>query len=431
MATLKPDQPMEGAWIEAFKIGTWTDSAGNRSAWTPERIDAQLAKYNTANHMAPLRVDHIEPAQRTNKGPAFGWISAAKREGERVMVKLSQVQPQFEQWVRSGLIKARSIAWDPERGIHHLAFLGYNCPAVPGMENIYEDGDGLVTIQFKEGGTMAKSADSYGKSLFQRFMEFMRGGAKERSQFCADCQDQVCISCCPTGAVSMTQDKGAIIDPAKCTICYACSRACCMMRDPVEGMEVANYKDKEPDMKIEEVQDVVTKAVAAATKQFSEQLTAVTEANKLFKEELAGLRKQFSDSAADADRREFEAFCDSLPTRIAPAQKPALVAHMLTLKGAEPVEFDDGKGNKTKKSQLGLYQESLKALPETIQLGEFATGSRAGGKIFTTESDEFSGMKVDEDRLELHGKVLAYQEAHAGTTYEAALTAVQSKKGGN
>lgn len=433
MATLKPHEPMEGAWIEAFKVGRWTDSSGHTDNWTPEKIDAFLAKYNPDFHMAPLRIDHVEPQLRKAGGPAFGWLAAAKREGDRVLVKLSQVQPKFEEWVKSGLIKARSIAWDPERGIHHLAFLGYNCPAVPGMENVYNDGDDLVTIQFEEEG-MAKAGEKHGKSVFQRFLEGLNqfiSGNKERNQFCADCNDHVCMACCPTGAISMDPNKGAIIDPAKCTVCYACSRACCMMRGPVEGMEVADYSEKEKEeMKLEDVEAIVTKSVGAVTKQFSEQLKGLEESNKTLKEEVTGLRTQLSAGETAADRRAFEAFCDSLPTRISPAQKPAIVAHMLTLKGADPVEFDDGKGGKTKKSQLELYQESLKALPETVQLAEFATGGRAGEGKSRNGSGEFSGQSVDQDRMELHNEVLAYQEKHAGTNYETALSAVMTKKGG-
>ncbi|MBI2354263.1 MAG: hypothetical protein HYV06_04395 [Deltaproteobacteria bacterium] len=138
---------MNGAWIEAFRVGTWTDSAGHTDNWTPEKIDDFLVKYNPAFHMAPLRVDHIEPGQHKGRGPAFGWVAAARREGERVLVKLSQVQPQFEEWVRSGLVKFRSIAWDPVRGIHHLAFLGYNCPAVPGMESVYSNRGRVFEIE--------------------------------------------------------------------------------------------------------------------------------------------------------------------------------------------------------------------------------------------------------------------------------------------
>jgi hypothetical protein len=167
---LNTDQPLEGAWIEAFKVGQWTDSAGNTDNWTPEKIDALLGRYNPSFHMAPVRIDHTEPGQRNGRGPAFGWIAAAKREGERVMVKLSQVQPQFEQWVRSGLVKFRSIAWDQVRGIHHLAFLGHNCPAIPGMENVYGDRGGEIVIEslfshsamFCQGNTAAvKIVDSY------------------------------------------------------------------------------------------------------------------------------------------------------------------------------------------------------------------------------------------------------------------------------
>jgi len=421
---------MEGAWIEAFKVGHWTDSAGNSSDWTAERIDALLAKYNPHFHMAPLRVDHAEPQQRTGRGPAFGWISGAKREGERVMVQLSQVQPQFEQWVKSGLVKFRSIAWDPARGIHHLAFLGYNCPAVPGMENVYSDGNDLTTIQFEQENSMTKPVEKNGKSLFQKFFEFMTG-TKERSKFCADCTDHVCVTSCPTGAVSLHQDKGAIIDPAKCTICYACSRACGMMRGPVEGMEVADYSQKEKDeMKIEDVEAIVTKSVTAVTKQFSDQLTEFGEKNKALATEVAGLRKQLGDSEIATDRRQFEAFCQTLPTRVAPSAIPAIVDHMLTLKGAAPVEFDDGKGGKTQKSQLEMYQESLKALPETIQLSEFATGNRAAGEgKGKVGSGEYSGA-VDQERLKLHNQVLAYQDSHTGTSYETALNAVMNDKGG-
>jgi len=49
--------------------------------------------------------------------------------------------------VRQGLVKKRSIAFDERYGIHHLAFLGYNCPAVPGMENIYSDAGRIITIE--------------------------------------------------------------------------------------------------------------------------------------------------------------------------------------------------------------------------------------------------------------------------------------------
>jgi len=431
VATLSSNESMEGAWIEAFKCGRWTDSAGNTDNWTPEKIDALLAKYNPTFHMAPLRVDHVEPLHRKGRGPAFGWISAARREGDKVMVKLSQVQPQFEQWVRSGLVKFRSIAWDPARGIHHLAFLGYNCPAVPGMENVYDDGDGLVTIQFEEDYRMTKPGDKTGKSLFQKFMEFM-SGSKERSKFCADCTDHVCMSCCPTGAISMVQDKGAVIDPAKCTICYACSRACAMMRSPVEGMEVADYNQKEKnEMKIEEVEAIVTKAVTTATKSFSDQLKQFEESNKTLGSEVTSLREQLGKSEEATDRRQFEDFCKTLPTRVAPATIPAIVDHMMTLRKAAAVQFDDGKGGKTEKSQLEMYQESLKALPETIQLGEFATGDRAGVRhqVNTAGSGEFSGP-VDQERLELHNEVLAYQESHAGTSYETALGIVMNNKGG-
>lgn len=149
MSSLTHNQSMNGAWIEVFKAGIHTDSSGKTGNWTPEKIDAYLAKYNPAFHEAPLRIDHPDPKQRNANGPSFGWIEATKRVGDIVYVKLSQVSKQLEEWVRQGLVKKRSIAFDDRYGIHHLAFLGYNCPAVPGMENVYSGPDSCLAFEFE------------------------------------------------------------------------------------------------------------------------------------------------------------------------------------------------------------------------------------------------------------------------------------------
>jgi len=158
--SLTQKQSMNGSWIEVFKVGVHTDSSGKTSNWTPERIDSYLAKYDPAFHEAPLRIDHPDPVQRNASGPAFGWIEAAKRTGNTVYVKLSQVSQQLEEWVRQGFVKKRSIAFDDRYGIHHLAFLGYNCPAVPGMENVYSDSCVSLVIE-SEFNETSKTSGHY------------------------------------------------------------------------------------------------------------------------------------------------------------------------------------------------------------------------------------------------------------------------------
>lgn len=169
MPSLNVNESMNGAWIEVFKSGVHTDSSGNTENWTPEKIDTYLAKYNPAHHEAPLRVDHVEPGQRNQNGPAFGWIEAAKRVGDTVYVKLTQVSRQFEDWVRQGFIKKRSIAFDAQKGIHHLAFLGYNCPAVPGMKNVYSDGGNITVIEHFTEVSMDNTLNSQASMLVAEY----------------------------------------------------------------------------------------------------------------------------------------------------------------------------------------------------------------------------------------------------------------------
>lgn len=410
---------MNGKWFEVFTAGTHTDSAGNKREWTEADLDKIVANYNGQTaHEAPLVVGHPE-----HNSPSFGWVESLKREGKRLLAKAKDVMPEFADLVKKRTYPKRSISLYPDMTLRHIGFLGGMPPAVKGLADIqFKTGEQASTYEFQ---------DLYGKSPLQRFfssfMSAMRGGSgtKDRAQFCTDCSDQVCISCCPNGAISMTDDKGAVIDPAKCDMCYACCEACTMMYGPVNGM--SNYNEKESAMKLDEVKTLVTESVAAAIKPLSTQLTAFSEENKSLKEEVAGLRKQIGATDEATARRELEQFCDSaeMRTRIIPAQRSAIIDHMMSLRGAEPVEFDDGKGGKCKKTQLEVYQESLKALPKVVQFGEFATGDRVGERKVTTTTD--FGDNADEGRLDLHSRVLEFMAANPGKTYEQSLDIVQKK----
>lgn len=124
--------------------------------------------------------------------------------------------------------------------------------------------------------------------------------------------------------------------------------------------------------KLQELQDRLA-AKDAELQQFAEKVEALTAENSELKSRL----EQNEKAALD---REFAAFCDSLPTRITPAQRPAVIAHMHTLAGLEPVDFAEGDGRTVKKTPLEIYQESLKNLPEVVSFAERATRERAAGR---------------------------------------------------
>lgn len=413
---------MNGKWIEIFRAGKQTDSAGQAKEWTEADLDAIVARYNGQTaHEAPVVVGHPE-----SNSPSFGWVEALKRDGKLLFAKMKDVMPAFEELVKAGTYKKRSISLYPDLTLRHIGFLGGMPPAIKGLADIaFRSGEESTVYEFStKGGEPVTTKDKNPlQRLFAMFMDMARGGGtKNRAQFCADCQDQVCMACCPTGAISMTAVKGAVIDPAKCTVCCACCQACCMMEDPVEGIQVANYSEqKEKRMKPEEVEKLITQAVAAATKEFSEQIKTLGEQNKTLGETLAGVQKQFAEGNEATARAEFTAFCEALPTRVLPAEIPTIVDQMMTLRKAAVVEFSEGDVKKSR-SAVEDYQLRLKNRAETVQFGEFATGDlagqRPGGKDAATIAREATEFMDSEAKA---GRVV---------TIDAAVTHVQGKGGG-
>ncbi len=123
-------------WIEVFKTGTWTDSAGNTRTWKEEDLDKIATRYNPAEHEAPVVVGHPK-----DNAPAYGWVEALKREGNVLKAKLKQLVPEFVEMVKKGMFKKRSISLYPDLKLRHIGFLGAQPPAVKG----------LADVQFGEG----------------------------------------------------------------------------------------------------------------------------------------------------------------------------------------------------------------------------------------------------------------------------------------
>jgi Fe-S-cluster-containing dehydrogenase component len=49
----------------------------------------------------------------------------------------------------------------------------------------------------------------------------------EIPHFCFQCEDYPCVEVCPTGALTVNRQTGAVnIDPSKCTACTLCLEAC-------------------------------------------------------------------------------------------------------------------------------------------------------------------------------------------------------------
>lgn len=119
-------------WIEVFRAGKQTDSAGNSKDWTEADLDTIVDKYNNQDgedkHEAPVVLGHPQ-----TDSPAYGWVESLKREGNLLFAQLKDLKDDFVQWVKDGHYKKRSISLYNDMNLKHVGFLGGTPPAIKGL----------------------------------------------------------------------------------------------------------------------------------------------------------------------------------------------------------------------------------------------------------------------------------------------------------
>ncbi len=157
---------MTDEWIEVFRAGTHTAMNGTTKTWTEADLDHAVAAYDPAQHEAPLVVGHPK-----DNAPAYGWALAAKREGDRLLVKPGQMDPAFREMVKAGRFKKRSISFYADGTIRHIGFLGAQPPAVKGLKDCHfaQDDEG-TTYEEATGGRLRQALEAI-RELIQTFAE--------------------------------------------------------------------------------------------------------------------------------------------------------------------------------------------------------------------------------------------------------------------
>ena len=139
-------------WIEIFKSGEQTDSAGNTKNWTDADLDTIVTKYNNQaegdKHEAPVVIGHP-----VTDSPAYGWVEELKRDGNILLAKLKELTPQFVEWVKNGLYKKRSVSLYEDLSLKHVGFLGGVPPAVKGLADpVFNSDKTSVCFEFEDQG---------------------------------------------------------------------------------------------------------------------------------------------------------------------------------------------------------------------------------------------------------------------------------------
>jgi len=326
-------------WFEVFKTGTHIDSNGKKWTFTQADLDEIAANYHAEEHEAPIVIGH--PAMDT---PAYGWIAAVKSADGTLFVKGKDVVPEFNDLVKNGRFKKRSLSLYPGKKIKHLGFLGAVPPSIKGLKDIAFKEDDAITIEFSERWAWSSIAD-----VFRKLREwFIEKGE-------SDAADKVIPEYLIRDIQQAASDEAAPATEAASI--YA---------------EKTNKEEKlMPDIKVE-----------TPPKQFSEadveRITA--EAKALGKQEAeAEFAETQRKERATAVKAAIAAFCEARKQegKLLPAwEKLGLQEFLASLDAEEAISFAEGTAKRTR---LDFMREFLAELDKVIEFGEIAKRSKDTG----------------------------------------------------
>jgi len=378
--------------LDIFKSGKHTDMSGRIISFTETDLQATAKAYNPDIYEAPLVVGHPK-----TDDPAYGYAKTLSFADGHLHAEPHQVDAQFAEMVNAGRFKRMSASFylpaapnNPVPGVYylrHIGFLGAQAPAIKGLKaaSFADDEQGVICF--------GDWADETNASLWRQIRDFII------EKFDMQTADRVV----PSYQIdTLTRDA---LKP--------------------ESEETPLYAEKENEMdkaRITELEGLLATSRTEAA-QFKEAAGKHEATIATLTTELATIKK-------DRLQADCAAYCDTLPAKISPAMRPVVIAHMMTLAAAAPVEFGEGD-NKKSVPALEAYKEDLAKLPDVVSFKETATGKEAADKNPDAAGAAEFGENVDEERLALHQRIVDYQEEQKAkgitVSYQAAATFVTKK----
>lgn len=376
-------------WVEVFRAGTQTDSAGNTRQFTQADLDQVIANHDP-EHPAPHVITHKEMYSPF----AYGQSSELKREGDSLYVKSTKIEPQFEALVKNGNLFERSIRLLPtDKGfkLGHIAWLGAEPPAVEGMAP--------VSFNASQQG-LDFMMDTQTPNALARLMRSLR------DYF--------------IGSVGL-DEAGSIIQDWQIE---QLNRHVAELENQDNNQSTTQFSKN--NSKGDGIMSAFTQAdIDAATAKGAADAKATAESD--FAKQQNTLQQQLDSERAERQRSEFSAVIKThLDRGVAPSDLAGATDFMLSLNpGTDGAfEFSQGAGDKAqtvKTSQLDFVKGLLAKIPASVPNGQTRFDD------INTGSSDFSvppGFHVDSAQLELNQKIIDYQRQH-NTDYATAAAAVQ------
>ncbi len=370
--------------LQIFRPGRHTAMSGETLAFTEAEVKAIAENYDPALHEAPIVIGHPELS-----APAYGWVKGLHFKNGILEAEVDQVDPAFAELVNEGKFKKISArffkpkaAHNPKPGafyLEHVGFLGAAAPAVAGLKSASFAADPTETVAF----TLGRFGRAAG--IFRNLRDFLI------QQFGIETADKVL----PTWDL---ENLAATDDEPRAAYSL-----------PVKPAGLNPSKEQ-----------TVTDPLKPSPEERERQLAAREQ--KVKDDEAAFAKRQ-----AETRKAEDAGFVDGLvgQGRVLPAQKESLAAFLAKLDDGETVAFAAGKQAETAR---GYFRGFLSGLPQQVKPREtIAGGPLPNGSVAFTKPADARGHVVNEEKLELHAKALAFQRQHPGVGYLDAVKAVEGR----
>jgi len=373
-------------WVEVFRAGAHVDSKGRRCTFSREDLDQMIENHKLG--AAPAVLGHPK-----HNDPAYAQVESYKRDGDRLFLKFTKINPDFEKGVESGAYYNRSLSVfkDDAHGwrVRHVGWLGAVPPAIDGLQPVeFSDGDADIYEFGAPGYALVWAVESAGK-LMRGLREWIvaEKGIEEADK-----------------VLPVWQIDGVI---------EGASQARTQYREADPGRYFSQPENPGGSMSV--TKEAHEAAIAQARKEAEDSAAANFAAKD---QELIRLRAERRDERIAAQIKEWKAAGTLLP-----AHESGLSEFMAALEdaGAE-FTFAAGDGKDAKKTPSQFFADFMAGLGPLVKLG------RVGG----AESDPGDTGVVPTSAREIAKAASDFQasEALAGRaiSIDAAVAQVTSKK---
>lgn len=344
--------------IEIFAAGDHTSSNGMALSFSLGDLDAIAQSYNPKIFDAPAVVGHPR-----DNSPAYGWVESVKRVGGKLIAKLRDIDPEFEEAVKAKRYKKISASFyspdspaNPNPGtyyLRHVGFLGGMAPAVKGLKSVaFSEDEGVV--EFSCGCV------DFGENMVLRNL---------REWLIADFGLEKANEIIPNYAVTKKPASDYALEEMRDRLRYlegkmeefALSPG---MKEKIEelGRKFMGFSEFLESGNLEQIQEFIEKSNQMdeeTTIDLSERESALAERERKLTERETALKRARIMDFVEARTNE---------GRVLPAEKAELTEFMCAL-GDEPVAFSEEKNL----VPLEWFQGWLKNRPKSVEFGEIAT----------------------------------------------------------